>query len=83
MPTRDDDERRVSPFPTPLNTVHISGALHRSPDGGVTLFLAKLGLSDVGADEARELALVRGKGRTDADSGVERCVFSSITVLGS
>lgn len=83
MPARDDEERKVQSHPVSLSSAHIAEAVSRSPDGGLTLFLSKLGLSDIGAHEATELAMAGRKGPQENDSVVERywkispCFFSS------
>lgn len=60
---------RAVTLPSPLPSVslsreHITEAFKKSPDGGVTLDLAKRNLNDVGEDGASELA---GGGQVDAD----------------
>jgi len=71
MPARDDEEKLQS-FPVSLGSAQIADAVSRSPDGGITLFFSKLGLSDIGAHEATELAIAGRKGRQENDSAVER-----------
>jgi hypothetical protein len=48
----------ASPAPVSLGRAHLAEALQRSQDGGATLDLTHLGLSDVGEDGAHELASV-------------------------
>lgn len=72
MPARDDEERKVQSIPMSLSSAQIAEAVGRSPDGGLTLFLSKLGLSDIGAHEATELAIACKKGRQENDTVVER-----------
>jgi len=71
MPARDDEDRKV--FPVHLSSSQIIEAVNRSPDGGVTLVLSKLSLSDISGNEATELALAGRNGRREAESVVERC----------
>ncbi|KAF5324937.1 hypothetical protein D9611_004582 [Ephemerocybe angulata] len=61
---------------TPLSSTTIAEAVDRSPDGGLTLVLSKLNLSDVSVEAAEELASV---GRNGPD---EECIIERIT-LGS
>jgi len=57
----------------PLSSSLIAQALDRSPDGGVTLVLSKLNLSDVSAGAAEELATI-GRVEPEDESVVERFV---------
>ncbi|CAA7267886.1 unnamed protein product [Cyclocybe aegerita] len=77
MPTRDDEEPRLSPFPIPLSSAHISDAIDYSPDGGVTIYLCKLNISEIGPPEAEELAYGGQHGRQEADSIVQRLALKS------
>ncbi|KAF8894501.1 RAM signaling pathway protein-domain-containing protein [Infundibulicybe gibba] len=60
---------------TPLAPPHISQALGKSSDGGVTLNLSKLNISDVGVLAAEELALI-GRTSPDDESVVERIALN-------
>ena len=59
-------------FPAPLSSAQIAEAVSRSSDGGITLFLSKLGLSDIAAHEATELAIAGRTGHQETESFVER-----------
>ncbi len=72
MPARDDEESKLQSLPVSLGSAQIADAVSRSPDGGITLFFSKLGLSDIGAHEATELAIASRQGRQENDSAVER-----------
>ena len=72
MPARDDEERNVQSFPVSLSSAQITEAVSRSTDGGITLFLSKLGLSDIAAHEATELAIAGRIGHQENESFVER-----------
>ncbi|KAF8163186.1 RAM signaling pathway protein-domain-containing protein [Crassisporium funariophilum] len=76
MSTRDDDEQGTPPYPTPLSSAHITDAIIRSPDNGITLFLFKLNISDIGAHEAQELAGARNNDRQETGSVVERLALA-------
>ena len=81
MPARDDEEGKVQSFPVSLSSAQIADAVSRSPDGGITLFLSRMGLSDIGAHEATELAIAGRKGRQENDSVVERYDSSDAAFL--
>lgn len=73
MMTRDDDEPRPSPFSMPLSSSHILEAFKRSSDGGVTLLLSKLNITDIGPAEALQLSNPGNhEGHESTDSIVER-----------
>lgn len=70
--TRDVDERRSAPFSVPLSSSHILDAFNRSSDGGATLFLSKLNISDIGPAEALQLSNPGNHEGQETDSIVER-----------
>lgn len=74
MPTAVEDETKATLLPLSLTITHVAEAVARSSDGGKTLFLSKLGLSDIGANEANELAY-HGR-RQEKVSVVERFATS-------
>ncbi|KAF9052665.1 RAM signaling pathway protein-domain-containing protein [Panaeolus papilionaceus] len=53
---RDDDDEGTSPFNTALTVEQIEEGLEKSPDGGCTLLLAKLQISEIKAFEVKALA---------------------------
>lgn len=69
--TPDDDERNA-PFPMPLSSFRILDAFNRSSDGGATLFLSKLNISDIGPAEALQLSNPGNHESQETDSIVER-----------
>jgi len=71
MSSQDDDGKRLSPA-IPLTSVQVMEAVSNSSDGGVTLFLSKMNLSEIGAKGMTELALVGRHGRQTTVSIVER-----------
>lgn len=75
--TRDDDEQGSAPFSVPLSSSHILDAFNRSSDGGATLFLSKLNLSDIGPAEALQLSNPGNHEGQETDSIVERWSFTS------
>ncbi len=58
--------------PTSLTTLFIKDALSQSSDKGITLSFMKKGLTDIGADAAEELAMIRRQSTKD-EGGVQRC----------
>lgn len=73
MPVHDDEERRTSPlFNITLSSEQILDAFSRSPDNGVTLFLSKLGICEMGSREVEELATAGHEGYPEQVSVVER-----------
>ncbi|KAF9483876.1 hypothetical protein BDN70DRAFT_245050 [Pholiota conissans] len=76
MSTQDNDERGISPFLKALSLDQIVDAVNRSPDNGVTLFLSKLGISDIGPYEAEELAYAGQHGFQEG-SRVERLTLGN------
>jgi hypothetical protein len=72
MSTQDDEEQRTSPFLKALTSDQIAEAVNRSPDNGVTIFLSKLGISDIGPYEAEELCNAGQQGFQEEGSSVER-----------
>ncbi|KAF8969948.1 RAM signaling pathway protein-domain-containing protein [Flammula alnicola] len=85
MPTQNDDERKISLFPKPLSSDHILDAITHSPDGGVTLFFSKLGITDIAPHEAEELAIAGQREYQDGGSIVERLALGNnrVTALPS
>jgi hypothetical protein len=69
----DSGKRDSYPF-TSLNHTHICDAIERSLDNGVTLTFSKLGLSDVGARSAEELAAIERE-TSEEESAVQRYAF--------
>ncbi|TFK55152.1 hypothetical protein OE88DRAFT_1780062 [Heliocybe sulcata] len=69
-PTRSG---RSSPWPsTSLSDVHITDALLRSPDKGVTLDLSHKGLTDMGESGVERLATIGREDLVEDESSVER-----------
>ena len=70
--TREVDERRSAPFSVPLSSSQIVDAFNRSSDGGATLLLSKLNISDIGPAEALQLSNPGNHKGQETDSIVER-----------
>ncbi|KDR81495.1 hypothetical protein GALMADRAFT_239473 [Galerina marginata CBS 339.88] len=77
MSAQGDDERKLPPFPKPLNSIHILDALKRSPDAGATIVFSKLGISDIGVFEAEELANAGQQTSQETGSVVERLALGN------
>ncbi|KAF8201642.1 hypothetical protein BJ912DRAFT_946014, partial [Pholiota molesta] len=77
MSTQDDEEQRTSPFLKALTSDQIAEAVNRSPDNGVTIFLSKLGISDIGPYEAEELCNAGQQGFQEEGSSVERLALGN------
>ncbi|EPQ58359.1 hypothetical protein GLOTRDRAFT_72712 [Gloeophyllum trabeum ATCC 11539] len=64
---------KTSPWPsTSLNHVHITDALLRSPDDGVTLDLSHKGLTDIGESGVEELATIGREDLVEDESSIQR-----------
>lgn len=74
MSTQDDDGRKLLTS-TPLTSLQIMKAVNHSSDGGITLFLSKMNLSEIGAKEMTELALASRNGHKATVSIVERYLY--------
>ncbi|KAF8889774.1 hypothetical protein CPB84DRAFT_1711602 [Gymnopilus junonius] len=77
MSNQDYEEKALPPFSRPLSLTHIAEARKRSPDGGATIVLSKLGISDVGSLEAEELAQAGQLGGQETGSTMERLALGN------
>jgi hypothetical protein len=67
-----------SPAPSTLSPGQIAEALTKSPDGGATIDLTHLSLTDVGESGAEELATIGREQGVDEESSLVRCVMSFV-----
>lgn len=80
MSNQDYEERPPQSFPRPLSLTQIAEAFQHSSDGGATIVLSKLAISDIGSLEAEELAHARQLGGQETGSIVERSRTSLFSV---